>query len=109
MPHPLLGFWFGLTGFPASTASIAARRSLPVRRPAAGPRIIQLPPVHQLPFPVEKEKIWGARRVVSAGDILRLIEQNREPEPAFDRHLLEPRRGILRISHRVIRRDRDDP
>jgi hypothetical protein len=30
MLQPMLGFWFGRTGLPASTASSAARRSLPV-------------------------------------------------------------------------------
>ena len=108
MPQPLLGFWSAGTGVPSSTASSAARRSASRKRDAISrPAPVHLSAIDELPRPVEKEEIGGARGVIRAGRLLRFVVQVRKA--VADRHCL-PRhhlRTILGMAGHVVGADAD--
>ena len=75
MLQPTLGYCGSIGGRPASTRRPrpAARRR--DRQVVAGPRVVELPPVHQAQVPVVEEEVRRARRPVGLGDLLGLVHQ----------------------------------
>ena len=76
--------------------------------PAAGlgPACIEAPTIAQYEIAIEPEEIRGTDRTVSARYFLRFVVKVRESEPWLECEACHVR-GRIRITHRVIRIDRD--
>jgi hypothetical protein len=117
MLQPIEGFWSSGAGRPSSTASRAARRSAPVRRPpleysvqgraqicarhrhvVARPAVVELAAIDEMPVLVVDEEIRRARRPEGLGRLLGLVEEIGErvtPGRDLLGHHLRPVVGVV--------------